>query len=78
MALGRPIPPVTPSPQTGKQLKSIVNSGCLPHILPRWAKIVVMAANGVSDKTITHKVGLSHATLRKPSGADCFAASKTC
>jgi len=59
MTIGRPIPPVQLSPETKEQLEKMANSRSLAHGLVRRAKIVLMAAEGINNQTISQKVGLS-------------------
>ncbi len=59
MALGRPTPSIALSEDTRKQLQSMVRSRSLPHALARRAQIVLLAADGLNNKSIASKVGLS-------------------
>ncbi len=59
MRTGRPKAPIVLSKEEDEQLKSIANSRSLPHGLVNRAHIVLMAAEGVPNYTIAHKVGLS-------------------
>jgi len=63
MMMGRPKKPVTLSVGEHEQLSAIVNSRSLPHGLVRRARIVLMAADGISNNTIAERVGLSHQTV---------------
>lgn len=59
MALGRPIAPVVLSLEVRKQLEQMANSRSHPHGLVRRAKIVLMAADGLNNKAIAEKIGLT-------------------
>ena len=65
MALGRPITPIALTPDARRELDAMVRSRSLPHSLVRRAKIVVMSADGVDNKSIAEKLGLSRATVGK-------------
>ena len=59
MALGRPIARIDLAPQLKEQLQSMARSRSLPYGLVRRAKIILMAAEGMNNKTIAQQVGLS-------------------
>jgi len=59
MTLGRPIPPLTLNPELRAQLEAIIRSRSLSHSLVRRAQIILMAADGLNNKTIGAKVGLT-------------------
>jgi len=59
MALGRPIPPVKLTDHARNQLEFMSNSRSLPYALVRRAKIVLMAADGLNNKTIGERISLS-------------------
>lgn len=59
MALGRPTQPIVLSDETRKQLLSITRSLSLPHNLVRRAKIILMAAEGSTNKMIAEKLDLA-------------------
>ncbi len=59
MKTGRPKKPLTVSTEERKQLESLVSSRSLPHGLVRRVRIVLMAADGMSNKAIAERVGLS-------------------
>ena len=59
MALGRPIPPVVLAPGVRLQLQAMTRSRSLSHPFLRRARIVLLAADGVRNKAIAHKVGIS-------------------
>ena len=64
MALvGRPLSPITLSPELCEQLKSMANSRSLPHALVTRARIIVMANEGMNNKTIAQKTGFCFATV---------------
>ena len=63
MITGRSKKPITLSEEEREQLSAIVNSRSLPHGLVRRARIVMMAAEGVSNNTIAERLGLSHQTV---------------
>jgi putative transposase len=63
MITGRPKKPVVLSGEEHEQLSVIAKSRSLPHSLVRRARIVLMAADGVSNNTIAERVGLSHQTV---------------
>jgi putative transposase len=63
MITGRPKKPITLSKEEREQLNAIENSRSLPHGLVRRARIVLLAADGISNNTIAERVGLSHQTV---------------
>lgn len=63
MVLGRPIPPVKLSSEVRQQLRCMIRSRSLPHPLVRRAKIILLAAEGLNNKTIAQQVGLSGAMV---------------
>lgn len=65
MALGRPIPPIVLTPDVRRELEGMTRSRCLPHPLVRRARIALMAADGLNNKTIAEKLGLSGYTVGK-------------
>jgi putative transposase len=65
MKTGRPKSPITLSKEEDEQLTSIANSRSLPHSLVRRARIVLMAADGVPNRTIAEKVNLSAQMVSK-------------
>lgn len=65
MGLGRPVTPIALTPEARSELQAMVRSRSLPHSLVRRAKIVVMSADGVDNKSIAEKLGLSRATVGK-------------
>ncbi len=63
MITGRPKKPITLSKGEYEQLSAIANSRSLPYGLVRRARIILMAADGISNNIIAAKVGLSHQTV---------------
>ncbi len=59
MITGRPKAPMLLSEPEQKQLKSIVSSRSLPAGIVSRARIVLMAAEGISNHQISEKIGLS-------------------
>lgn len=59
MALGRPIPQVKMTDHVRNKLETMSNSRSLPYALVRRAKIILMAADGLNNKTIAERVSLS-------------------
>ena len=60
MITGRPKKPVILPEEIREQLGAIVNSRSSPHGLVRRARIVLLAADGVSNNAIAERVGISH------------------
>lgn len=63
MARGRPMQAIVLSPEIKRQLEEIAQSRSFPHGLVRRAKIVLMAAEGMNNKTIAQKIGLSNVSV---------------
>jgi putative transposase len=63
MVMGRPIPPVSLTQQVRSELEGWSRSRTLPAGVVRRARIVLMAAEGLSNKTIAQKIALSGATV---------------
>ncbi len=59
MITGRPKAPMILSEQEQIQLKSIISSRSLPSGLVARARVVLMAAEGISNNQISEKIGLS-------------------
>ena len=59
MKTGRPKTPLVISPEEQQQLKTIADSRSLPHGIVTRAHIILMAAEGVTNRSIAEKVGLS-------------------
>lgn len=65
MPAGRPTEPVVMTEEVRQQIESLANSRAMPHGLVRRAKIVLMAAEGESNKVIAEKLGLSASSVGK-------------
>lgn len=65
MALGRPVTPIVLTPDVHSELEAMTRSRSLPHSLVRRAKIVIMSAEGLDNKGIAEKLGLSRDTVGK-------------
>jgi len=63
MALGRPVAPVALTLEVRRELEGWTRSRTLPAGIVRRARIVLMAADGLNNKTIAEKVGLSGAMV---------------
>ena len=59
MKTGRPKTPIILSEQAQEQLRAIVNSSPLPHGLITRARIVLMAAEGTTNKEISEEIRLN-------------------
>jgi len=59
MAIGRPKPPIELTDHVRSQLENMSNSRSLPYGLVRRAKIILMADDGLNNKTIAERVSLS-------------------
>ena len=59
MGPGRPRKPIVLSPQVREELMSLSRSRSLSHGLVRRANIILMSADGLSNRAIAKKVGLS-------------------
>lgn len=59
MTGGRPLAPLQVTDHAREQLQIMANSRTLPYALVRRAQIIVMSADGLNNKTIAEKVGLS-------------------
>lgn len=59
MTGGRPLAPLQVTDHAREQLKIMANSRTLPYALVRRAQIIRMSADGLNNKTIAEKVGLS-------------------
>jgi putative transposase len=59
MAGGRPLAALHVSDQSREQLKQMANSRTLPYAIVRRAQIILMSADGMTNKSIGEKVGLS-------------------
>ncbi|MFO8058579.1 MAG: IS630 family transposase [bacterium] len=65
MPAGRPTEPIVLTQEERQQIESLANSRAMPHGLVRRAKIVLMAAEGESNKVIAEKLGLSASSVGK-------------
>jgi len=65
MRTGRPPAPIVLSEQEEQQLKSIVSSRSLPHGLVSRAQLILMAAEGASNRSIAEELGFSMQTVSK-------------
>lgn len=65
MRIGRPKTPMVLSDEEHEQLKSLVSSRSLPHGLVTRVRIVLMAAQGATNRAIAEKVGLSIQSVGK-------------
>jgi len=61
--LGRPLKPFTLTSETLDQLQSIARSPSMPQALARRARIVLMAAEGMSNSEIAQQLKLSRPTV---------------
>lgn len=59
MTGGRPLAPLHVTDNAKEQLQIMANSRTLPYALVRRAQIILMSADGLNNKTIAQKVGLS-------------------
>ena len=59
MPIGRPLAPLHVTDHAKEQLKLMANSRSLPLALVRRAQIILMSADGLTNKCIAAKVGLS-------------------
>ncbi len=63
MPRGRPMPALTLSPAERDQLVAVTRSRALPHPLVTRARIVLLAADGVSNTAIAERLELSKPTV---------------
>lgn len=63
MVLGRPVQAIDLSQEVKEQLQTMVRSRSLSHGLVRRAKIILMAAEGLNNKSIAQKIELSAAVV---------------
>ena len=63
MITGRPKKLIALSEGESAQLRAMLNSRSLRHELVRRARIILMTADGISNKTIAERFGLSHQTV---------------
>ena len=57
MGRGRPRKPIVLSPQVREELMSLSRSRSLSHGLVRRANIILMSADGISNRAIAKRVG---------------------
>ena len=62
---GRPLQPITVTPNAGQQLESMVRSHSLAQGLVRRARIVLLAADGMTNTDVAQQLGLSKPTVGK-------------
>ena len=65
MKTGRPKRPLTLGREERQQLQPLASSRSLPHGLVRRVRIVLQAAEGMTNRAIAEKLGLSRATVGK-------------
>ena len=65
MARGRPLQPLAVSPDTREELASMARSRSLPAGLVSRARIVLLCAEGLDNKTVAERVGVSRQTVGK-------------
>ena len=65
MARGRPLPPLALADGQREQLASISNSTSMPRGLVQRARIVLASAEGLSNKAVAGRVGVSEAAVGK-------------
>ena len=63
MPVGRPVPPVSLSPETRAELEAMTRSRSLPASLVRRSWILLLAAEGLSNTAVAERVGLSKASV---------------
>src|SRR5450631_4153353 len=61
--MARPIPPITLSPNQEEYLLAIARSRQIPHSLVQRAQVVLQAAEGIANKTISLNIGLCEDTV---------------
>ena len=62
---GRPLQPITVTPNARQQLESMVRSQSLAQGLVRRARIVLLAADGMTNTDVAQQLGLSKPTVGK-------------
>ncbi len=65
MKTGRPKKPLCPAKEEHEQLRSLSSSPSSPHCLVRRLRIVLMAADGLTNRIIAAKLDISHVTVGK-------------
>ena len=63
MARGRPLSPLTLTPMAREELERLAGSRSLPHGLVRRSRIVLLAAEGMSNRAVAGGVGVSSVTV---------------
>ncbi len=63
MPRGRPLPPLTVSPDARAELASMARSRSLPAGLVQRARIVLLCAEGLDNTTVAARVGVSRQTV---------------
>lgn len=63
MRTGRPRKPIVLNKEEEQQLKTIATSRSLPHGLVIRAKIIILSAQGISNKEIAHKLDYSNQSV---------------
>lgn len=61
--MARPIPPLNLTQEPSELLHSLVRCREVPHSLVQRAQIILKAANGLNNKTISQELALSHDTV---------------
>ncbi len=65
MALGRPIPPITLSPELRQELQGMIRAHSLSQALAQRARIILLADNGLNNTTIARQLKLSNHCVGK-------------
>lgn len=65
MAIGRPIPPITLSPELRQELQSMTRARSLSQALAQRARIILLADNGLNNTTIARQLNLSNHCVGK-------------
>ena len=63
MKLGRPLPPLQLDGEQRQQLEALASSRSLPHGLVTRVRIVLLSADGLSNKDIAARLRLNQATV---------------
>ena len=63
MSRGRPLPPLTVSPEARGELASLARSRSLPAGLVRRSEIVLLCAEGLDNTTVAERVRVSRQTV---------------
>ena len=78
MPRGRPLSPLTVSPDMRGELASMARSRSLPAGLVQRARIVLLCAEGLDNTTVAERVGVSRQTVGKWRERFRFGASWAC